>query len=226
MGKRRDPSILLLVLIAAIPILYTGYQFLQYSQAVQTLDAYKQAPICSDNPACRKEVDATVIESKSIASTVTFLRAKHVGSNTTYQYRVVAAWEQNKTETIHFNLYKVSDVNRFDIDGFAAPFLQEDYFAETYVPVGDKIKIEVWNGRVTILFMKFFTSATNNLTLQTQNKDPLVMVPAAKTFSIIPIATNIYPTYVLSHTQTDFSGSILILLIAEFVIFGAVKLFR
>lgn len=158
MGKSRISLLWLLfpvaVMVAGLIIYVANEDNLEKAKAVV---AYQQAKVCLPEPGCRQIIDATVLDSKTeLRANVwlpTYRQYNPVEPRISFsgiRYLITLALSDSSIQIVTIipnEGYKYLDSFRY----IYFPSSSDLHFAENNFPAGQKVKVEIWNGKITFV---------------------------------------------------------------------------
>jgi hypothetical protein len=140
------------------------------------------------------------------------------------EYLFTLSIGEAETKTVKVLPYIPSDTSRFDVANIYIPFQPDKTMANSRLFIGKAISAEIWQGRVTVLFISVPAVGQEN---ETTAEQTLSIGPMPEMHEIV-LVTNDHPFFLAESSKTDFAGwtSGLLLMGVPFLIFGLDWLIR
>jgi hypothetical protein len=211
---------------------YFVYGSLQIKRAQSDAENYSAAPFCKQESGCRKVIQTRVLESRT-ADVSTFISTGKYGlgykRNEKKSYLVVLMSENLEKYEVAILPNLEMKANSFGVPNVYFPVHHQDdafdNFAERSFPIGVSLKVETWNGHLTLIYSQYVNSsyAANTLTFLDTSSPSTTSnpeVPEPVTTYAIPTVDN--PLVVRDFMQNQFEGSLAVIAIFP-ILFIALK---
>ncbi|MBX3035976.1 MAG: hypothetical protein KF758_03600 [Anaerolineales bacterium] len=206
----RGIFIVLATVLCIIVVLYTN---IRMEKAKTELEEYFLAKSCPSEENCREKIEAKVLESYGVTVFVKGFRTKHAVlpsfSNTTYGFKISSIMGINEVE---ITSNPPSNGTSFDISNVHIPTGRSTTFIEVNFVDGQKIYVEVWQKKITFLYVDEMVDIPTPIIQPTPNPNSQPIItnnPSPNTYEIA-LPTTIHPIFRQASAEKDFFYTFLI----------------
>lgn len=213
-----------LILALKLSLGIVGFAFLlgiflypRIPRAQKEFEKYQQSNFCSKQDSCRQLIEGVVGQSKTVKISFSVPAGRNSSrAITSTKYLIVLNLNNGEQKTAVI----LPDIPLPEIAFGANSYLPETWleksFVEDYFPVGEKVKVEVWQNEITYVYTKDFKGY---VTLSINDGDNVLnpISPNSKDKTIVQqsdaaeimIPTINHPRIILFLAQDDFDGVII-----------------
>lgn len=190
-----------------------GFSYFRMETAEIELEEYLSAKPCSEAGICREKIESQIIESEEKVFAVTTLNKQ--GNTSTqkdvkYQLLVYSPVKNYRVVITPDILLRKND---FDTPDLYLPSGNDNSFFEMNLYKNRKVFIEIWNNKVTLLFINAIITAPNEQDISNQSFLPQIINNSNNNTFTLALVTDNHPLLRKSKIDNDFFSVFIICLI-------------